>query len=120
MIRYALYMTVAAGMLSSCSYNWQNLDPTHVEPTLVNDNKPVLRTLEDGRDISGYPIPHSEVKGKSAPSAVVPEGMKTAEFNTVISPYSPHKKLDASSVKDGDLVRDPETKKVFRIPVRRF
>lgn len=120
MIRYALYTTVAVGMLSSCSVDWQKLDPIHVEPTLVNDNKPVLRTLEDGRDISGYPIPHSGVKSQSSRSAVVPEGLRTEEVNTVMSPYPPHKKLDASSVKDGDLVRDPDTKKIFRIPVRRF
>ena len=117
MIRSALYVLAGLGVLCSCSYDWRKLDPTHLEPTLVNDNKPILRALDDGRDISGYPIPvtkkaaYTESADKS-----VPVGTQADRANVVISPYSPHKMLDSTGMKSGDLVRDPDSMKVFRLP----
>lgn len=118
MIRSALYLLAGAGLFSSCSsVDWKKLDPTYIEPTLVNDNQPVLRVLSDGRDISGYKIPENQKSAyKGDAGNVVPVGTWGSAPHSVISPFSPHKVLDATGMKPGDLVRDPDNLKIFRLP----
>ena len=45
--------------LSSCGFSWEKLDPTYIEPTLGKANTQTPIIMPDGRDISGYPIPHT-------------------------------------------------------------
>lgn len=44
----------------------------------------------------------------------VAERTKNAGF--VVSPYDPNRVIDVSEFHSGDLVRDPDNKKIFRVP----
>lgn len=116
---------------TSCGWNWNKLNPTYIEPVLVNNNEPVLRKLDDGRDLSGYDIPKNSYlnrydrnsepgttytsKGSNSEESI-PYGTKTDNAHEVISPYPPYKKLDATGHSSGTIVRDPATLKKFRLP----
>lgn len=126
-----ILLTGATFILSSCGWNWNKLNPTYIEPILINNNQPVLHTLDDGRDLSGYPIPkgafHNRVEARQVvptkesssgfitPSSL-PYGEKTSNPNQVRSPYPPHKLLDATGYPSGTIVKDPASMQSFKLP----
>lgn len=45
-----------------------------------------------------------------------PVAQRTTNPDQVISPFDPKRVIDISGYKSGQLVRDPENKKIFRVP----
>lgn len=123
MTRFTVFILPFALFVSSCQ-TW--LDPLYIESDLNREKVPVLKTLPDGRDISGYPIPGTKVNAgaknnnvdeySSSSKEEIPEGLTTGKVNQVRSPFAPYKVLDSSGYKSGDLVKDPSSLKVFRLP----
>ncbi len=127
MFKPLLFCLPALGLLAACSsWDWNRLNPTYIEPAFSEGRAPVLRTLDDGRDISGYPIPSSAATSqpapksdspkKETPSAGIPTGTSTGVPGQVRSPYPPYKLLDSSGMEPGSLVKDPASMKTFRLP----
>ena len=67
------------------------------------------------------PVPSATVSGQATPTptpAHVPDGIPVpGKPGFLRSPYAPDSGVvDVSAFKSGDLVRDPFTKKLFRVP----
>ncbi|MES2995967.1 MAG: hypothetical protein V4733_04065 [Verrucomicrobiota bacterium] len=45
-----------------------------------------------------------------------PVATRSTNPNQVVSPYPPHKTIDVTGFKSGQLARDPHNQKIFRIP----
>lgn len=45
-----------------------------------------------------------------------PTAQRTTTPGQVFSPYPPHHRIDVTGYRSGQLVRDPETSEIFRVP----
>ena len=45
-----------------------------------------------------------------------PTATRSSKENRVISPYPPHREIDVTGFRSGELVIDPTTNEVFRVP----
>lgn len=122
MHRFA-FTFIATILLASCSdWNWNKLNPLYLESELDNPHTPLLRTLPDGRDISGYGIPGNSRTTSSRSNSSqqapheIPFGTTTGNDNEVRSPYYPYALLDRAGHPSGTVVKDPKSMRTFRIP----
>lgn len=79
------------------------------------------------RDYARYGIPPQEESPRqnpqrsntrpSAPSnSDYPVAQRTSNPNEVLSPFAPHSRINVEGFKSGQLARDPNNQKIFRIP----
>lgn len=60
--------------------------------------------------------PENPRPAPAARSGEYPLATPTANPNQVVSPHAPHKVIDTTGMRSGQLARDPWNQKIFRIP----
>lgn len=75
--------------------------------------RPTAPRIDDDLDASpSTPAPAPA----PAPKKEYPTAERSGNPDEVISPYEPHNKVRVDGYKTGQLVRDPYTQKIFRVP----
>jgi len=76
---------------------------------------------------TNYPAPHGRTQYQQQPQHQQPQvqqtnydqypfGQRTDRPGVVLSPYSPHWKIDVTGFQSGEAVIDPKTERIFRVP----
>jgi hypothetical protein len=87
--------------------------PNPSSPTPPAESRPSAPRIDDDFDPApGNPAPEPKPQGKKEYPTAEPSGNP----DEVISPYEPHNKVRVDGYKSGQLVRDPYTQKIFRVP----
>ncbi|MEP4078093.1 hypothetical protein [Haloferula sp.] len=110
-------------LFSSCSSYRQQAE---IIDDLANGQGTPVQEESDAHPYERYGIPQDEPgdevssqsgQSQSQPgSATYPAARKTDNPNIVESPYSPNHKVNVRGFSSGQLARDPQNGKIFRIP----
>jgi hypothetical protein len=133
MIKPAFLAIPAISALVACTPP-PDVPPPYFQPDPPYAPKPVdpyLQGLMSSPDVASVQQPDLQVPSlprmdeptatnPPAPSQVRPKdyptATKTDRPNVVVSPYAPHREIDVSDFRSGQLARDPKTREIFKVP----
>jgi|GEM_PF-2874077 len=85
-------------------------------PVNPNYRQPQQQQQQDSRYNQSYPQQGNYPPPRPTVTQQYPVGTATQTPGVVISPYAPNYKIDVRGFQSGELVVDPKTERVFRIP----
>lgn len=76
----------------------------------LSQNPPPRRTAPS------QPAPRQSAPAPAPRSKDYPTAQRTTTPGEVLSPYPPYNRIDVSGYRSGQLVKDPKTGEIFRVP----